>query len=357
MKYQYVRSKLEFTSQALENKVIRLGFLGGSITENRVPHNWPEEIIRYFTKTHPDTKVIVENAAIGATGSDLGLIRVENDIIDRKCDLVFIEYAVNDYWTPHQQRMDQMEGLIRRLKRYGKCDIVLVYTYLQEMYHNLQNNELPNVIKEYELLAQHYQINSVFAGAIAFDMVKAGLLKFEEWLPDGLHPQYRGSLIYGNAVISLIEEALNTSNKAQKTLEPLSKSHWENAELLPLDELTWHHPFHLKRSSTQAFINYVLYTSAIGAELNIDFDGRGVMLVFDFGKKSSEFKYSIDNEPWKETNRDRPQWCGNSGWIRPILLADQLPMGKHRLKIEVIHGNLPSCEGSNFDLTHVLVLK
>ncbi|HEX2948401.1 MAG TPA: hypothetical protein VHV83_02335, partial [Armatimonadota bacterium] len=60
--------------------------------------------------------------------------------------------------------------------------------------------QMPASIREFEELADHYGIPSVWMGLHAFNDVKAGRMRWEEWLPDGLHPQDRGSYSYAQSV-------------------------------------------------------------------------------------------------------------------------------------------------------------
>lgn len=353
-----IRNDLCSLQMALKNNRLTVGFLGGSITENRVPHNWPEVVTRYLLSLNPSLFLKIENAAIGATGSDLGLIRVREDIIDKHCDIVFLEYAVNDFYTPQQIRFDQMEGLIRRIKEESKCDIVLVYTYLQDMQKDFIQNRYPDVIKDYEKLADYYGINSAFVGKIAYDQVIQGLMRFEEWLPDGLHPQYRGSLAYGEAVIELIKKSFGTNHCPNYISKPpISPSHWQHAKSIPLDAIEIKPPFFIKRCSTQAFVKDVIYTSTIGAHLQIKYVGTALLIVFDFGKRSSEFRYRLDGGQYIDVNRDRPSWVGNSGWLRPYIIGELNRYGEHHVDIVITHGNRPECEGTNFEITHLLALQ
>lgn len=353
-----IRSELHQTKKAIENNHLTIGFLGGSITENRVPHNWTDVLISSILSQYPSLRLNVHNAAIGATGSDFGLIRVREDIIQKSCDLVFIEYAVNDYYTPQTRRNDQMEGLIRRIRNESNADIILVYTYLQEMYHALINQELPEIIQDYEKIADYYQVSSIFVGNIAFHEVQQGSMRYEEWLPDGLHPQFRGSYTYGKAVYQALVHGLHvTTSLKPMPIKPLSPHNWEHAKKISFNMLEVKHPFYIKRSSTQVFVNDVIFTSAIGAKLKIKYEGKGLVLVFDFGKKSSEFSYRIDQGEWIDVKRDRPSWVGYSGWLRPIVLGEHLAFGLHEIELVVTHGLRPDCEGTNFELTHIMALQ
>src|SRR5690606_1319664 len=119
-------------------------------------HNWPEPVTAWLVDAYPNVRFSVENAAIGATGSDLAVLRAKRDLIDRGCDIVFIDYAVNDEGTETDRRMRTREGLLRKLRAEGRCDIVLVHTYSANMYEAMMNGEQPDTVRELEQLAEHY---------------------------------------------------------------------------------------------------------------------------------------------------------------------------------------------------------
>lgn len=349
------RGGLPFTARAIRGNTLRIGYLGGSITENKVPHNWTEPFMFRLMERYPEMRLISENSAIGATGSDLGIILAEKQIIEKNCDLVFIEYAVNDYGTTSEDRLCAMEGIVRKLLAYGKCDIVFVYTFCIEMYDYLAKGELPPVVREYETLAAHYNISSVYAGAYAFDLNRKGFLKWEEWLPDGLHPQYRGSLEYGNSVFCLVSDLLSGAGDGEikRNVSPLNAGCWENASILPLEEINFRFPFYLRRTATQAYIPYVLTCNAAGASIEFTVQCEKLYLVFDFGSASCEFRYSIDGKDCGVSKRDRPSWCGMNGWLRPFKI-DCGSRGRHTVRLEILHGKGAGCKGTAFDLAYIL---
>ncbi|MCL6458935.1 MAG: SGNH/GDSL hydrolase family protein, partial [Gorillibacterium sp.] len=227
------RKSLSRTLRRIEEGKLTLGFIGGSITDPRPRHNWPEPVIGWFAETYPGLKLIVENAAIGATGSDLAVFRAKRDLIERGCDLVFVEYAVNDEGAPTDRRNRSREGLIRQLLTGEDRDLMLVYTYSPRMYESMISGSVPETIGEFEKIADHYGISSVWMGLYALNELKKGRLRWEEWLPDGLHPTSRGSLSYGQSVIHFLEQEMMRSPErewdAKRTLalaEPLDPLNW-----------------------------------------------------------------------------------------------------------------------------------
>ncbi|USB32350.1 SGNH/GDSL hydrolase family protein [Paenibacillus sp. YPG26] len=403
------RRGLERTLQRISEGTLTLGFIGGSITDARPRHNWPEPVIAWFAEVFPQVTLKVENAAIGATGSDLAVFRAQRDLIDREADLVFVEYAVNDYDEPQEKRGRTREGLIRQLLAGEGRDIVLTYTYIQDMYEAMMNGEVPDSIAQLEELGEHYGLGSVWMGRYALDEVQKGRMRWQEWLPDGLHPTERGSLSYAHSVIKFLEREL-TGNKSEgragfgtelasetRTVagagvgieresqpdsdheqvyeldhgsdykdyesrgwslpDPLYPNNWERVEHVPFEKMKQQGPWVIRRWVNLEWIDRVLETAAVGAKLSFTFEGRGLALGFDFGTASSEFRYRLDGGEWGISSRDRPSWVGQEGWFRLMVIADDLAEGAHEIEIEVIHGGTESCTGTDFRLAFAGVVK
>ncbi len=355
------RRGLPRTRKALENGQLTVGFIGGSITDPRTGHNWPEYVAPWFVENYPNARIIVENAAIGATGSDLAVFRAQRDLIDRGCDLVFIEYAVNDLGMAREPRFRTREGLVRKLLAGAGRDLVFAYTFSQPMYECYAANELHQSIADFELLADHYGISSVNMGLYTLNRVRAGKLKWEAWLPDGLHPQHAGSRCYGDSVNVFLEQELITapSDGEEPTGDDLPVPHnaknWEKAYHLPLLDIETQGPWSINRWACNEWIDQVLTTAAPGAGLSFSFTGRALSLGFDFGAMSSEFRYRLDDGEWTDANRERPEWGGAEGWFQIFNVADDLASAEHTFELEVTHAGEGQF-GTNFRLAFVGVV-
>src|ERR1700710_2707719 len=100
---------------------IKVGYLGGSITAQA---GYRVKSLAHFRTMFPQAKFTEINAAIGGTGSDLGVFRVKQDVLDQHPDLMFVEFAVNDGSAAPEQIFRCMEGIVRQTwKAEPKCDI------------------------------------------------------------------------------------------------------------------------------------------------------------------------------------------------------------------------------------------
>lgn len=360
--YKY-RSGFPKLISALKKGKVTLGFIGGSITDADSYKRWPEYVIGWFEKTFPNVRFYVENAAIGATGSDLAVFRAERDIINRNCDVVFIEYAVNDNDEPSvEKRMRTREGLIRKFLK-NQVDLVLTYTYCQDMYDSLMKDELPETVRQFEELGEYYKICSVFMGLYALNEVRSGMMRWEEWLPDGLHPDERGSSVYAQSVNNFLQKELidelnlNCVPYGDKLPQAINKNNWESTFMIPFSNFSLSGPWAVRRWRSQNMIDQVLATAAVGAKLSFNFNGRGLSIACDFGKTSAEFKYRLDGGEWIQTERKRPFWVGDNGWFKIENLYDDLENKEHNFELEVVHGNREECKGTNFRLIFAGVIK
>jgi hypothetical protein len=358
--YQH-RNPLWRTRQALQQGALTLGFMGGSITDSRAGWNWPEPVIRWFKAAYPDVRLRVENGAIGATGSDLAVFRAKETLLNPDCDLVFIEYAVNDGSLAPELRSRTQEGLIRKLLQSPGRDVILVYTFAQDFYNDMLADRVPPTIAGLERLGEYYGLSSIWMSLYALREVTSGLMRWEEWLPDGLHPQAYGSLSYGRSVIAFLEQELSSENppacsrpEMPHALNPLN---WSEATLLPLEQVCTHGPWTLRRWYGCPFIREVWDTAAVGASLEFGFFGRGLVLGFDFGNQSAELAYRVDEGSWKETVRERFDWAGLTGWFRLEHIDDELALERHHFEMRVVHGNKPECKGTDMRLALIGIVR
>jgi hypothetical protein len=93
---------------------IKIAYFGGSITAQT---GYRVKTLAWFKEAYPQAKFSEINAAIGGTGSDLGVFRLKQDVLDQKPDLMFVEFAVNDGGAAPELIQRCMEGIVRQTWR------------------------------------------------------------------------------------------------------------------------------------------------------------------------------------------------------------------------------------------------
>jgi len=231
---------------------VRIGYLGGSITAQP---GWRPKTLNWFREQYPNAKIDEINAAIGGTGSDLGVFRLEHDVLQFKPDLLFVEFAVNDGGAPPERIYKSMEGIVRQTWQADPTtDVCYVYTLTQGMLGDLQGGKYPRAASAMEALANHYGIPSIHMGVEVARLEKEGKVVFKAPDPktdeekaalagkilfssDGVHPHPdTGHQLYLEAVVRSMEKIKPAGKQGPHALiAPLDAGNWENAKMVPLD--------------------------------------------------------------------------------------------------------------------------
>ena len=224
---------------------VKIAYFGGSITAQR---GWRPKTLAWFRKTWPEAKVGEINAAIGGTGSDLGVFRCGKDVLAGKPDLVFVEFAVNDGGAPPDRIVKTMEGIVRQIWRADPAtDVCFVYTIHQGMLKDYAAGNYSRSAAAMERVADHYGIPSICMALRIAELHKAGKLVFTlprgEKAPEGkilfshdsCHPTDAGHAIFTEVITDAIEAMAKRSKAAPHVLKkPLDAGNWEDARLVDI---------------------------------------------------------------------------------------------------------------------------
>ncbi|MDF1739603.1 MAG: SGNH/GDSL hydrolase family protein [Verrucomicrobiales bacterium] len=237
-----------FRKKVEAGESVKIGYLGGSIT---AAAGWRVQSREWLAKTYPDATFEEIHAAIGGTGSDLGVFRVYNDALQHKPDLLFVEFAVNDGGAAPERIHKAMEGIVRQTwKNNPETDICFVYTLSAHMLDDLNEGKMPRAASAMEALADHYQIPSIHFGVKVASLVKSGDLVFKADKPedltakplvfstDGVHPLTEtGHKIYSETIARnwpALWEATPEEARFPKT--PYRDDNWEEAKQIAITE-------------------------------------------------------------------------------------------------------------------------
>jgi len=225
---------------------VNIAYLGGSIT---AANGWRVKTREWFQEQFPDADVHEIHAAIGGTGSDLGVFRVQRDALRHKPDLLFVEFAVNDGGASPARIWKAMEGIVRQTWAADPAtDICFVYTYRVGYENDLREGQCPRAAGAMEMLADHYQIPSINFAKKVVELEQDDKLIFQAAEPpesgqihfskDGVHPLDGGHQIYADLVadgVQLMSDSKPVDHHP-KLKSTFVDDHWQAAKMVPIDE-------------------------------------------------------------------------------------------------------------------------
>ena len=107
-------------------------FFGASLTwganaTDQAHTSYRAVVADLLAKRYPKAPIRCHDAAIGGTGSQLGIFRVERDVLSRKPDLVFLDFSANDdINSDDPETLGSYEAIVRRLVTEAKVPVVQV---------------------------------------------------------------------------------------------------------------------------------------------------------------------------------------------------------------------------------------
>jgi hypothetical protein len=348
-----IRSGLpNFFTKLKAHKPVNVAFLGGSIT--RAGNGYRDQLLSWFRNQYPASQFTEIMAAVSGTGSDFGACRVQQQVIDHKPDLVFIEFAVNDNHMPMPTVRETIEGIVRQIwKANAKTDICFIYTMAKENLPDLQQGVFPPSVSAMEAIANHYHIPSIHMGlAVVEEITKGKLLimgKKEDssaipiFSVDGVHPlPETGHKIYTQVLTKCLPQ-LQTGAPAKHRIVPaLEPNNWSHAGMLSLEKAQFTGDWQMTDSVTKGREYYQLLpqvygTAAKDASVTVHFKGTRFGLADIMGPGTAAVQITIDQQAPRIINR----FDAFSTYYRLnyFIISDLTP-GKHVATIRLAPGSL-----------------
>lgn len=214
--YINYRAPLVNTYNKLTNdKELSILYFGGSVTAgyggswdsivNDRAQSWRYRSYQWFVKNFPDADITQINTAIGESGTFLGTYRLEEDVIAKNPDLIFIEYAINDRYKGVSQEVAalQYETIVREIKKaLPKCDIVTLLVTDKEVAGTLYATAAGH-----EEMAEYYNISTVNVGLALWNAIGKTTDNWSTYFTDIVHPTDAGY----NEYYKCLEEYLNNA--------------------------------------------------------------------------------------------------------------------------------------------------
>lgn len=349
-----------FLAKLAAGKEVKIAYFGGSIT---AADGWRGKTLRWFQAKYPNARLSEVNAAIGGTGSGLGVFRLGHDVLQFKPDLMFVEFAVNDGGAAPLSIHRSMEGIVRQSwKALPEMDICYVYTVAHEgMMNDLKNGKYPRAASAMEELADHYGIPSIHMGLEIAALEKAGKLVFKAPRPqtdaekaalggkmvfssDGVHPfSDTGHEVYTQVVARCMEKiaVLPEAKVGPHVLgAPLVADNWEAAKMVPLSRAKlsagWQKLDPASDPRAKSFgqrMAELWKAEKPGETLSFAFRGTSAGVYDLLGPDCGQVRVTLDDRP--ESVRPRIDPYCTYHRIASLDLGSGLPDGLHTVTVTV----------------------
>ncbi len=320
---------MKFSDICNSKKEIKVGFIGGSITEGE---KYRSHVMKYISDKYKENNFVEIEGGVGGTTSFLGVHRIDRDIIAYDPDVVFIEFSVNDFIAYRELFERSMEGMIRKILKNNPETLISVIgtcetKYLTEWY--FKGTE-PEIVRSHKTVAAYYNIPYINVGKAFSDYILRSGEKIEKYLPDGVHPNFEGGKIYADEITNYLD---NYDWNIDFKTEPMTERNLENAILVMADKYV-SDPWKVSDQDMMEKNPNFIYSDEVGASLEFDFFGSVLGIYCTFTSDSGELDYKIDDGEWQKASLwdifcldfDRASYC---------ILASDLEVSSHHVVMKI----------------------
>ena len=228
-------------AKARRGEPVTIGVIGGSITvgafASKPENSYAGRLLAWWQETFPQCEFRLVNAGAGGTGSMVGALRADKDLLFAKPDLVVIEFAVNDYYTDGEA----YEGLVRQILAQPNSPAVLLLFMMWERGGNDQ--EMQSKVGAY------YGLPMVSFRDALWPEISAGRSRWPDYIVDTVHPNDAGHKLAARLLTAMcgagLSAAATNTTKAGSLPPPLHTDSfqfvsWQGAaDLSPIENGGW----------------------------------------------------------------------------------------------------------------------
>jgi lysophospholipase L1-like esterase len=233
----------EFDRRARDGGSFRVVCFGASLTwganaTDPARTSYRAVLADLFEARYPKSRFRFHDAAIGGTNSQLGVFRLERDVLRQNPDLVFLDFSANDdINSVDPETLASYEAILRRLVGEARVPVVQV---LFPFKWNISRAALPKMKRRdaHIALSAAYRTGLGDAIALILDRVEAKQETVEGiWDTDGVHPGDRGYTLFAEAAWKGYCEAVLAGRVCEAPPRPLHADTYATARRFRLATL------------------------------------------------------------------------------------------------------------------------
>lgn len=215
-------------AQARAGEKTTVAYIGGSITEG-VGTNAATCYARLSYEFFRDTygtgdNVEYVNAGLSGTPSNLGVLRLQRDVLDYTPDIVFVEFAVND--SQDDIAKESYESLVRTVLEQDNAPAVVLLFNTTATGYTAQKH-----MKE---IGEYYDLPMISAADALTVEFDEGRMTWKDYSNDQSHPNTVGHELLCEFIANMYTSAESSENTGEYTIPAVPKfgASYVNAAML-----------------------------------------------------------------------------------------------------------------------------
>lgn len=275
--------------QAESGKQTTIAYIGGSITEgNGLDTCYAKRSYNYFAQTFgTGSNVSYVNAGLSGTSSVVGLMRAQNDILDKNPDVIFIEFSVNDH--PEEIYKKSFEALVKQcLSQENEPAVIILITRAKGGY---------SMQEQMVKVGQNYNVPIISMDTALTKAFESGTLTKEDYYSDEYHPHVAGNALISDCISYFYRQALKTENRSDGYTIPSSTAYgdeYTTGSIAPLNTLTNFNAGSFKTSSHPRFpYAFEFQKYSANSPMTFTTQGKGIFIVYKSNQNSSLGKLNV----------------------------------------------------------------
>ncbi|MCR4759872.1 MAG: carbohydrate binding domain-containing protein [Oscillospiraceae bacterium] len=298
-----IREKI---AKAQRGEKVTVGYIGGSITEGGSSSSPDKSYVNisgnYFKNTFgTGNNVSFVNAGLAGTSSVVGNMRVDGDIFSKGCEIIFIEFAVNDQGSERFQK--SYEALVKKCLMQENEPAVVLITLCQKGY-DTNEDWMAKVGENYDL--------PVISGRNA---LKSGSVNWDSQYGSGdnIHPGNGGHQMIADWIGYYYRQALRSENASDEYTIPSKEvygAEYANNHLVDFSKLTNFNAGSWTRGNDGSYN----YSKNGNTPMTFTVEGKGILLLFKSNSSGmGAVNVSANGKTNKVSSNLQWTWGGKDG--------------------------------------------
>lgn len=341
--------------KAAKGEKITVACIGGSITQGTISSGssdsevgfkkcYADIFFEWWKTNFPDTEIECINAGIGGTDSYLGVHRVQKDVLDKKPDLVLVEYSVNDADSVFYKK--SYDNLVRKILLSESKPAVMLLYMAQTNGSTSQGSHV--------FVGFGYKLPMVSYSNVISDMMTNNVFTDKQLSGDTVHPSGLGHAITGEIIWKYLNGVYEVMDSLEEPddfdISPVTKEVYLGADILDSTNITPDSlgTFEQKKVCDQFPNGWVCSEGDGEITFKAEFRNLGILYYDTVDGKSGQFEIYIDGESKRTINADFTGGWGNAITAEEVYISDE--KAEHTVVIK----KAPDSTGDVFDLLGLL---